>query len=487
VVGVDLENKVQASVVSSSSLPLVIDLDGTLLKTDLLYESFFGAIAAGNAKPVCFACEFCRGRAALKQHLAGECTLDYATLPYDPEVLALVVRARKEGRNVYLATASHETHARAIADHLGIFDGVFASDGLVNLKGARKAAKLVECFGARGFEYCGNSSDDLPVWAQSARAYTIRTRPSVRNKLISIVSNVEHLATPYASARPWFKALRVHQYAKNLLLFVPMFTAHRFDLWTFFHALLGVVAFSLCASSVYLLNDLVDLKADRVHPSKRRRPFASGELPIKAGLFLIPVLFVLAVVVSAFISLNFILCLLGYFVLTTAYTFALKKKMIVDVIVLATLYTVRIIAGGIATDVVVSQWLLMFAIFVFTSLALMKRYVELSARLENNLPDPENRNYKTSDLHIVATLAAASGVNSVTIFALYLSSPAVAAAYSRPGALWLICPILLYWFARAVMMAHRRTMDDDPVVFALKDRVSLIAIVSIVALVLIAI
>ena len=476
-----------AGLQQGATRPLVIDLDGTLLKSDMLYESFFSAVGSGRAMPVRLFREFARGRAALKQFLADGCIVDYSSLPYDAEVVAMARRARADGRKVYLATASHVSHAEAIGKHLGIFDGVFASDGLINLKGDMKAAKLVEVFGARGFDYIGNSHDDLPVWAQASKAYSVRATPSLRNKMISISTDIEHIPSTAMSARVWIKALRVHQYAKNLLLFVPMFTAHQFDLETFAYTLLGCIAFSLCASSVYLLNDLIDLKADREHLTKRRRPFASGDLPLAFEMALIPALLLAALIASAFVSLNFLLCLLGYFVLTTAYTFSLKKKMIVDVVVLAMLYTIRIVAGGIATDIAISQWLLAFSIFVFVSLALLKRYVELGTLIENNLPDPSNRNYKAADRPVVAALAAANGMNSVTIFALYLSSPSVMESYSRPWALWLICPLLIYWLGRALMMAHRLSMDDDPVIFALRDRVSRMTIACVIVIVLFAI
>lgn len=470
-----------------SPRPLVVDLDGTLVRTDLLYESFFGSIGPGKALPIRLFREFAKGRAALKHFLANESILDYETLPYDQNVLDLIGKAKAAGHPVYLATASHESHARAISEHLGIFDGVFASDAVTNLKGAAKARKLVEVFGEKGFDYVGNSYDDLAVWAHADTSYTIRTPASVKSKLASVSSDIVHVDSPAVSLRTWFKAMRVHQYTKNLLLFVPMFTAHRIDLWTFSLAVLGVLAFSLCASSVYLLNDLVDLKADRAHLSKRNRPFANGDLPIEVAGILVPCLLIASCLVALLVSWQFLACLLGYFILTTAYTFWLKSKMIVDVVVLAMLYTARILAGGVATGVMVSEWLLAFSIFIFTSLALMKRYVELTALVEKNLPDPKNRNYKTGDLPIVSALAAASAMNSVTIFALYLSQSAMIKSYSRPWALWAICPILLYWLARALMMAHRRTMDDDPVVFAIRDRVSRIAIVCMVVVVLIAI
>jgi 4-hydroxybenzoate polyprenyltransferase len=288
------------------------------------------------------------------------------------------------------------------------------------------------------------------------------------------------------SLRVWLKALRVHQYAKNVLIFVPLLTAHAYAVPFLLRAMLAFVAFSLCASAVYILNDLVDLDADRRHPSKRLRPFASGTIPIAHSIIAIPVLLLLAFGCAFIASLPLAAVLAGYLALTLAYSLTLKRKPLIDVVVLAMLYTTRVVAGAVALPVMVSEWLLAFSMFIFTSLALIKRYTELSLRLEKQLPEPSNRDYQLADLPIVGALAAASGFNAVTIFALYISSPTVRDLYRHPQLLWLICPILLYWIGRAVMFAHRRAIDDDPILFALRDRVSRLAGGLIIAIVLLA-
>jgi 4-hydroxybenzoate polyprenyltransferase len=388
----------------------------------------------------------------------------------------LIREARAEGRPVFLASASNERLVAQVAEHLGLFTGWFASNETTNLAGAVKARQLVDAFGERGFDYVGNDTADLPVWSVAARAIAIRAPAGVRRKLIRSSMEVEHLPCVRPTWRTWARLMRVHQYAKNALVFVPLLTSHHFTSEAIASALLAFLAFSLCASSVYILNDLVDLQDDRGHRTKCRRPLASGAIPLAHGVVVAPILFLAAVALAAMVSLPFLAVLLGYFALTTAYSFSLKRMMLVDVITLAGLYSVRVIGGAVAVDLTASKWLLGFCMMIFMSLALIKRYVELAARRDASLPDPTSRDYRTSDLDMVAALAAAAGFNAVTVFALYISSDAVNQLYSRPEVLWLVGPLLIYWIARALMLASRRQMDDDPVVFALKDRVSLLTI-----------
>ena len=279
-------------------------------------------------------------------------------------------------------------------------------------------------------------------------------------------------ATFKSTFKMWAKLLRVHQYAKNALVFVALGTAHQFNPTAFLDAACAFVAFSLCASCVYIFNDLADIEADRAHPTKRNRPLAAGLIAPPLAIVVAIACLTAAFALAAYVSLPFLATLGGYFVLTSAYTYSLKRKMFVDVVVLAMLYTIRVIAGAVAIGVDASEWLLAFSMFIFTSLALVKRYTELSAHLDRATAGPANRNYGVSDLPIVAALAAASGFNAVTVFALYISSDFVRHTYRHPQFLWLICPVLMYWIARILMLAHRRLMDDDPVIFALRDKQS---------------
>lgn len=465
--------------------PLVVDLDGTLIASDLLIETAFSELARRPYSAFDMFKALFQGKAVLKHRLAEPVDFDPSTLPYDPEVLSLIRKAKDEGRPVYLASASHEKLVGCVASHLGEFEGWFASNETTNLAGDKKARQLVEAFGERGFDYVGNDAADLPVWEKAAKAFAIRTPGGVRKKLVGREGEVEHLPHTRPTWRTWAKMLRVHQYAKNALVFLPLLTSHLLTTEAILHALMAFVAFSLCASSIYILNDLVDLQDDRRHRSKCRRPLACGAIPLMHGLVAIPILFLGALAIGAAISLPFLGVLLGYFALTTAYSFALKRMMIIDVITLAGLYSVRVFGGATAISVLVSEWLLAFCMMIFMSLALIKRYVELAARRDANLPDPTSRDYKNSDLDVIAALAAGAGFNAVTIFSLYISSSSVNKLYKHPQLLWLVVPLLMYWIARALMLASRRLMDDDPVVFAIKDKVSL-AIAGITAALIIA-
>jgi 4-hydroxybenzoate polyprenyltransferase/phosphoserine phosphatase len=466
--------------------PLVIDLDGTLIRSDLLVETAFAVAGSSFSGCVEIVRQLFRGKAQLKKFLA-HANISLALLPYDPLVLARAKAAANAGQPVYLASASDEKLVRAIAEHLGFFSGWFASDGTTNLAGATKAGRLVDVFGRGGFDYIGNGAADIPVWAVCRKRIAIRAPSQVRSRLLCLDPETEFLSHERPTWQVWARLLRVHQYSKNVLVLVPLLTSHEFTAAAVFGAVGGMISFSLCASGVYIINDLIDLEADRLHPTKRERPLASGAIPLAYAVFLSPVLIASAMLLAALISPTFLLVLACYLGLTTAYTFSLKRRAIVDVVVLAMLYTLRVIAGGEAIDLSVSEWLLGFSMFMFMSLALIKRYVELSQNKKLSLPDPTNRNYNTGDMNIIGSLAAASAFNAITLFSLYLSSDTVHRLYRHPQFLWLICPLLMYWSSRALMVAHRDAMHDDPVVFALKDRTSRMIAIAMVVIVFIAI
>ncbi|MGL5168167.1 MAG: UbiA family prenyltransferase [Afipia sp.] len=467
-------------------LPLVVDLDGSLIRTDMLYESFFSGFGNGVGHHLQTFRALLKGKAALKAWLAGHSQIDYTLLPYNDAVVDVINQAKSEGRPIYLATASDRRHAAGIAEHLGGFDGIFASDGEVNLSGQQKAAKLVQEFGCDGFDYVGNGAVDIAVWQAARQAYVVGASGGLLRKIDAAGLSAKNLADPDRSIMPWIKALRLHQYAKNLLIFVPMLTAHLYTLDAIRSSVLTFIAFSLCASSVYIVNDLLDIDSDRRHPSKKRRPFASGTLPIAHGIIASPLLLLASAAIALSISVQTALVLGAYFILTLAYSIKLKRKMMLDVVVLAILYTTRVIAGAVAVNVAVSEWLLIFCIMMFTCLALVKRYVELALRIDQDLPDPSNRNYKLSDLPVVGALAAAAGFNTVTIFALYVSSLPASGLYRDPKLLWLACPILVFWIGRLLLLAQRRIVDDDPIVFALRDSISHLAAACMIAIVFLA-
>ncbi|WP_390913731.1 UbiA family prenyltransferase [Pseudosulfitobacter sp. SM2401] len=455
-----------------ATIPLIVDLDGTLLRSDLLIETAFRRLGGNPSAAFGMLRALKTGKAALKQFICDDADCAPETLPYDDAVLGLIHRARDAGRKVYLASGSYENFVRAIATHLGVFDGYFATTPSVNLSGQNKAQCLIETFGLGKFDYIGNDAADLPVWKAARHPIAIRTSRSVAAKLREMAPNAFFLDHQRATLKSWTKQLRVHQYAKNALVFLPMFAAHMFDVASLLTATLAAVAFCFAASACYLLNDLVDLTDDRTHRSKKNRALAKGEIPLIHAIIAIPILLLLAGAVSLSISVAFAGVLAGYFMLTTLYTLRLKQVLLVDVLTLSGLYTIRMLGGAVALDISLSSWLVVFSLSIFVSLALMKRFVELAARVDSKLPSPANRDYENIDLTMLAALSAAAGFNAVTVLALYVSGYSVSSLYTHPDLLLFACPILTYWIGRALILAQRRQMQDDPVVFALKDPMS---------------
>lgn len=463
---------------------LVVDLDGTLLRSDMLFESFWSAFGRDWRSPFLSVAALTGGRAALKHHLAVASAVEVATLPYDPKVIAFVQEWRESGGRTALVTASDRDFAETIAAYLGIFDEVHGSDGKLNLKGDRKGQFLEERFGSKGFAYMGDAKADLPVWKRAAKAITVNAPAALRREAERVCDSVEHLVTDTKSVKPYIKALRPHQWLKNVLVFLPMLAAHQLDSQTFLVSLLAFVCFSLVASSVYVLNDLLDLAADRAHPRKKLRPFASGSIPIAHGTWMAAGLFLVGSLLAVSISPAFGLAMAAYYILTTAYSLHLKRRIVIDICVLAGLYTARIIAGGVATGIPLSVWLLAFSVFFFLSLAAVKRQAELIDSAERGNLKPGGRGYHVDDLPVIAMIGISAGYVSVLVMTLYVNSPAVVALYAHPEALWGVCAVLLYWITRTVMVAHRGHMHDDPVVYAAKDRISQMCLLIILGFVL---
>lgn len=451
--------------------PLCVDLDGTLIRTDLLWESLLVLLKRNPLVVLLLPLWLLKGRAYLKHEIARRVTLDASTLPYDQELVEFLSTERRSGRELILATASHVSFAQAVASHLGLFDGrVFGSDSSVNLKGARKVALLVERYGVRRFAYAGNSTADFPVWAEASEAIVVNASPGVlsRARTLTTVSHV--FSRPVNWVKQVAKALRVHQWAKNVLVFVPVVASHQLTNGRLLlQAGLAFLSFSFCASSVYIINDCLDLESDRRHPRKRNRPFASGSLPIPFGLALAAACLLGGVLLAFVLPPLFLLVLVGYLVLTTGYSFYLKQFVLLDVIVLAQLYTVRVYGGGAATGVAPSHWLLTFSLFLFLSLALVKRFTELRLMSQAEGKGLHGRGYWVTDVEHVSSIGTASGLLAVLVLALYISSKEVLLLYTHADVLWLVCPVMLYWISRVWMLAYRNRMDDDPVVFAVKD------------------
>jgi 4-hydroxybenzoate polyprenyltransferase len=466
---------------------LCVDLDGTLVLSDTLWDGAASLLRKGPAflfLPVWLL----RGRAHLKQQVAQRAGLDPATLPYNEAVVADLRRHRQAGRDIWLATGADRLVAERIAAHLGVFTGVIASDGTVNLTGAHKQGALTARFGKGGYDYIGNSHTDLPVWREAREAQVVQPSAGLQRAMRRHQLRIGAVyARPPASGgfRVWLETLRLHQWAKNLLIFLPVVLGHRPG--AFANAALAFLAFGLVASSGYLINDTLDLQEDRRHATKRRRPLARGAVGVTAALALIPALWLAAAAICLRLPPAFAGILAIYLACSLGYSLWLKRKPLVDLMVLAGLYTARISAGGAATAIVISQWTLAFSVFLFLSLAMVKRVSELRAsHIESETLSLPGRSYMRIDIPLLCSLGSASGYMSVLVTALYINSPEVQLLYSKPQWLWFTLPPLLYWISRMWLFANRGGVNQDPIVFALKDRVTYLAVGAVAAAALLA-
>lgn len=458
-----------------NSKPLCVDCDGTLIASDLLHEAFFLMLKQYPLGLLLLPFWLIKGKAYLKNRIAEKVSFNWATLPYRNEVLQLVNQARNEGRTTVLATASPQVWADGIAHHLACFDLAIGTSANINLSGHHKVEHLAQLYGEKGFEYVGDMPIDLKVWARAAGAIVVTNSNSLMNQVRKQSTPIVHQIQPKrANLMVYIKALRVHQWLKNLLVLVPLLAAHQLSSFDgLIQAGIAFIAFSLCASAVYVLNDLLDLESDRQHVRKCKRPFAACTISLAHGVLMFPLLLVVAFALTSLLPLQFMAVLIVYFLMTLAYSFRLKQQVIVDVMMLAGLYTMRIIAGAAATTIAPSFWLLAFSMFIFLSLAMVKRYSELLITLKANKKEPAGRGYSVEDLPLLMAIGVSSGLGSVLILALYINSPETSQMYPNTKWLWLIPPIILYWTSRMWMKAHRGQVDDDPVVFAAKDWQSL--------------
>ncbi|RAU45502.1 MULTISPECIES: UbiA family prenyltransferase [unclassified Pseudomonas] len=455
--------------------PLVVDLDGTLLRSDLLMETAMAFVRSQPTQAFQMLRWLFKGKAALKEALAQATEIDVSVLPYDSHIIEMIQAEKASGRMIVLATASHVSLAERIAEHLQLFDLVLASNANRNLSGNNKRDLLVAHFGEGGFDYIGNSKDDLPIWKVSRQAYVVNPDSGVESRVKAMHQVQPTVRTNASGVRDWRKALRLHQWLKNTLIFVPLLASHRFvQLDLLRDGVFAFFCFGLCASSVYILNDLLDLCDDRHHKSKCHRPFASGRLSIKSGLILVPTLLLTAFGVAlALLPWQFSAVMAAYYGLTLAYSLQLKRLMAWDVIALAMLYTARIIAGVAAFNLTLTFWILAFSMFIFLSLAMVKRYAELrDARAREVNTFARGRGYYPGDLDMIASLGASSGYLAVMVLALYIQDAKTTALYVTPHVIWLACPLLLFWVTRVWMLTHRGQMNEDPVVFAIRDRTS---------------
>jgi 4-hydroxybenzoate polyprenyltransferase len=415
------------------------------------------------------------GKANLKMRVAEKSEFDPSKLPYNQELIEWLRKQKDLGRLLVLCTASDFSIAKSIAQHLGFFDDVIASDGKNNIAGENKAAILVKRFGKHQFDYVGNSSPDIPVWIKARKGVVVNPSKRVLQDARACVE-IERVfkSTTKNDLYSWAKAFRFHQWMKNVLLFIPALASHQILSGLTTNSLfLAFLSFSLCASSVYLANDLLDLESDRSHPRKFKRPFASGDLQLWKGVMASIVLVTISFMLSACVNLSFTLWLGVYFVLTCLYSLRLKQLVLVDCLALAVLYTLRIVAGSVAIGMPLSFWLLAFAVFLFLSLAFVKRFAEL--QLMHSKHKAIGRGYLADDASLIQTLGVSSGYMASLVLAFYLNSQKIVELYSSPEWIWGCVPVLIFWVSWIWLQAHRGQMNDDPLVFAIKDKTSLLS------------
>jgi 4-hydroxybenzoate polyprenyltransferase/phosphoserine phosphatase len=466
--------------------PLVVDLDGTLTATDTLVESLIKVVKLSPANLLRLPLWLLKGRAEFKEVVAAHASIATQSLPYREALLDYLRQEKASGRQIVLATAAHQSIADGVSAHLGLFDNVLATQAGHNLKGKVKLKAIQESVGD-AFVYAGDSHFDLPIWKAAKAAVLVGVSPGTAELVRRDVPIEREFPKDGLGFSVWLQALRVHQWLKNLLLFVPLLTAFSFlEAGKLATMALAFLAFSFAASATYMVNDLWDLENDRAHPRKRLRPFASAKLPILLGLSVAGGALLLALVMAFSVSKGFLLMLLLYLILTSAYSWVLKEYVLIDVIMLSLLYTLRILAGSVAVGISTSSWLLAFSVFIFLSLALVKRCAELVSLEQNEAESTRGRDYCAKDLVVLWPLGVGAALSAVVIFGLFISAPETRGHYASPQLLWLVAIGLIYWLARLWIKTSRGEMHDDPVVYAIKDRGSRVAVFSMIVLMLIA-
>ncbi|MDD7472630.1 MAG: UbiA family prenyltransferase [Bdellovibrionota bacterium] len=461
---------------------LFVDLDGTLIKSDLLFECLVPIIK--NYFYALFLAPFwlLKGKAYLKDKFSDLVSINPEILPYNNNVLEYIRKEKENGSKIILATASNIKLAKSISDYLGIFDDVIASSKEENLKGKNKLNKIklyIENNNTnKEFSYIGDSEADVKIFNETNIPIVVGNK-NVFNKIKSKNDKTTFVdGENDFSLKKFFKMIRTYQWVKNFLIFLPLILAHKFlDVNLLLKALVAFFSFSFLASSVYIINDIMDVESDRIHPSKKNRPIASGAVKISSALKVAFILMPLSFIISIFLGKEFLFVLLTYFITTSCYSFYLKKIMLVDILILSLLYTVRMFAGGVALNIYLSPWLFMFSMFFFFSLACAKRYSELYA-VRNNLQDEiKGRGYQAQDLEQIQIFGSSSGYIAILIFALYIQSDISMKLYKTPSFFWALCPIMLYWISRVWLLSHRGQMTQDPIIFALKDKVSYVVLI----------
>lgn len=470
----------------TNSMALIVDLDGTLTPSDTLAESVINLVKQSPFKLLRLPAWLLSGKSKFKNAIAQHTEFSAEHLPYNESLLAYLRDQKAKGRQLVLATAAHRSIAEAVSRHLGLFDLVLATDANLNLKGKAKLQAIEDAVG-KNFAYAGDSPADLPIWKAAKAAILVGVSQKITEAVRRDTPIEQEFPKEGSGLAVWVRALRVHQWLKNLLLFVPLLTAFSFlDFEKLTTMIVAFFAFSLAASATYIVNDLWDLENDRTHPRKRLRPFANAKLPISHGLVVAASALALAFILAFALPISFVLMLLLYLVLTSAYSWILKEYVLVDVLLLSVLYTLRILAGSVAVGIAVSSWLMAFSVFMFLSLALVKRCAELVSHEQNGVTASRGRDYRVTDLVVLWPLGMGAALSSVVVFGLFISAPETQSRYATPQLLWLVAFGLIYWLARLWIKTSRGEMHDDPVIYAIKDRGSRTVVFGMVIVMLVA-
>ena len=467
----------------NNSYDIYVDLDGTLIKTDILYESVLLLIKWKFLYLFILPFWLLKGKCNLKYQISQLVDINPKTLPYNKSFLNYLKEQHKAGRKLILATATTEKYAQAIADYLGIFSQIIASTDKQNVSGSVKLEKIKS--NTKDFTYAGNASIDMLIFPYAKESLIVNPTRGLKRKL----SNIDNISQVFESDNntAWavFKAIRMYQWVKNSLLFVPILMSQQFtNIDAVLDVIMAFLSFSLLASATYIVNDLIDIPNDREHIRKKNRPLASGNISIPTAILMSLVLFIIAFIIAFNINIPFVYGLVFYLVLTLLYSFQLKSYILIDTIALALLYTTRIFVGALVINITPSLWLIAFSMFIFLSLALVKRCSELQTLIADEKIRTPGRDYTVPDTYILACMGVASGFISVLIVILYLNDTQSISQYRYPEILWLVCPLLLYWVGRMWIKTFRDEMHDDPIVFTIKDKGSLICISCIFAIII---
>jgi len=468
------------SATPDQAVPLCVDLDGTLLRTDTLLECL---VLLMKERP--FALLFVplwvfRGKSYLKTMCAQRVSFTGKSFPYNSDVVKFI-ESQDDDREMVLVTGAHESLANSISEDCGLFDRVAGSSEHINLTGSNKLNWLVEQYGENGFDYIGNDKDDLKIWPHARKALAVSTPNGIQKSASNLAQVFTEKKTGIVAIA---KLLRVHQWAKNALIFVPYLLDQRIgDPTGLLQLFIAFFAMCFLASCTYILNDMLDIQADRNHVSKSSRMMASGDVPILTGFIALLTTGLLFIVCCFFLNSLTVLALFVYLVITLAYSFYLKQIILLDVSILAALHTIRVVIGTLAISAVWSFWLLAFSMFVFFSLATAKRVAELINLEKSGGSEATGRGYLTTDLPVLLCTGVSTAYISILVVALYIDSEKVAQMYAKPELLWFVCPALMYWVGRIWIKAWRGLLNEDPILFALKDRVSLFILLTVVAIV----